>query len=139
MNAGKKILIGFAVLVGIIILFGAIGQASQDKPRSEADICASGYDALDTDARFECAKKKHLNAVTGGHPKAVVALRRHMKYPETLHIDDTRMFPPLANASTYRVCMSYRAQNALGTSSGGLACAECDLKTGAVLGIDITE
>ena len=139
MNAGKKILIGFAVLVGIIILFGAIGNASQDKPRSEADICAFGYDALDTDARFECAKKKHLNAMTGGHPKAVVALRRHLKYPETLHIDDTRLFPPLADAGTYRVCMSYRAQNDLGTSSGALACAECDLKTGAVLDMDITE
>lgn len=57
MNAGKKILIGFAVLVGIVILFGAIGTASQDKPRPEADICTSGYDALDTDTRFECAKK----------------------------------------------------------------------------------
>lgn len=139
MNAGKKILIGFAVLVGIVILFGAIGKARPDKPRSEADICASGYDALDTDARFQCAKKKHLNAMTGGHPKAVVALRRHLKYPETLHIGDTRMFPPLADASTYRVCMSYRAQNDLGALSGGLACAECDLKTGAVLNMDITE
>ena len=26
-----------------------------------------------------------------------------------------------------------------GAASGGLACAECDLKTGAVLGMDITE
>lgn len=139
MNAGKKILIGFAVLVGIVILFGAIGKASQDKPRPEADICTSGYDALDTDTRFECAKKRHLNAMTGGHPKAVAALRRHLKYPETLHVEDTRLFPPLSNASTYRVCMSYRAQNTLGAASGGLACAECDLKTGAVLGMDITE
>lgn len=38
MNAGKKILIGFAVLVGIVILFGAIGTESQNKPRPEADI-----------------------------------------------------------------------------------------------------
>ena len=81
MNAGNKILIGFAFLVGIVILFGAIGTASQDKPRHEADICTSGYDALDTDTRFECAKKKHLNAMTGGHPKAVVALRRHLEFP----------------------------------------------------------
>lgn len=139
MNAGKKILIGFAVLVGIVILFGAIGKASQDKPRPEADICTSGYDALDADTRFECAKKKHLNVMTGGHPKAVVALRRHLKYPETLHIEDTRMFPPLEDAGAYRVCMRYRAQNALGAASGGLACAECDLKTGVVLDMDITE
>lgn len=139
MNAGKKILIGFAVLVGIVILFGAIGKASQDKPRPEADICTSGYDALDTDTRFECAKKRHLNAMTGGHPKAVAALRRHLKYPETLNVEDTRLFPPLADAGTYRVCMSYRAQNELGASTGGLACAECDLKTGAVLDMDITE
>lgn len=139
MNAGKKILIGFAVLVGIVILFGAIGKASQDKPRPEADICTSGYDALDTDMRFECAKKRHLNAMTGGHPKAVASLRRHLKYPETLNVEDTRLFPPLSDASTYRVCMSYRAQNTLGAASGGLACAECDLKTGAVLGMDITE
>lgn len=139
MNAGKKTLIGFAVLVGIVIMFGAIGKASQDKPRPEADICTSGYDALDTDMRFECAKKRHLNAMTGGHPKAVVELRRHLKYPETLHVDGTRMFPPLSDAGTYRVCMSYRAQNELGALTGGLACAECDLKTGAVLDLEITE
>lgn len=139
MNAGKKTLIGFAVLVGIIILFWAIGAASQDKPRHEADICTSGYDALGTDARFECAKKKHLNAMTGSHPKAVAALRRHLKYPETLNVEDTRLFPSLSDASTYRVCMSYRAQNTLGAASGGLACAECDLKTGAVLDLEITE
>lgn len=72
MNAGKKILIGFAVLVGIVILFGAIGKASQDKPRPADDICASGYDALDTDTRFECAKKRHLNAMTGGHPMCMM-------------------------------------------------------------------
>ena len=80
MNAGKKILIGFAVLVGIVILFGAIGKASQDKPRPEADICTSGYDALDADTRFECAKKKHLNVMTGGHPKAVAALSTYGLY-----------------------------------------------------------
>lgn len=98
MNAGKKILIGFAVLVGIIILFGAIGQASQDKPRSEAGICTSGYDALDTDARFECAKKKHLNAMTGGHPKAVVALRRDFPRSEYAYCG-TRELSPAYRAS----------------------------------------
>lgn len=47
MNAGKKILIGFAVLVGIVILFGAIGTASQDKPRPADDICETVEEVME--------------------------------------------------------------------------------------------